>query len=343
MSADPPPSKKQKMTETVVIDPLGDVLIHLQGTTVQVSGNVLSLASSVFRTMLGGYFKDSRKHEIHLPEDDTEPFLLLCKVLHHQQYTDTDVPDATLLLALASLCDKYMCASVMKVHFNNWIYENLNTLQEPGLSACIKLSKLLLVSYIVDSAALFKHISEGTLEVLRKYAKDEALRNNCYKEMAHFLVRHNLSQKIESKRQEIDKAILNALVVMPFSQITDCTCPDGKEKHAGLFMENLCKVESLPIDIMATPVKFIFVRVCILPGDFPGSSRCPSSQGFMKETVIFGIHDIALRGLGLCLDCIKSDGQTGVEDRCRVCHDTDFASFSMNLATNLEDDSELLS
>ncbi|OKL58352.1 hypothetical protein UA08_06013 [Talaromyces atroroseus] len=143
-------------------------------------------SSPVFKAMLNGNFKEgqsnasSKDHaqEICLPEDDTTSFVLLSKILHHQQSVTSKFPDASALLALATLCDKYQCVGAVGVYFDKWILDNLNSSE--GTSSPEKISKLLLVSYIANIANAFKSISEGILSALRTQARTLKERNCWY-------------------------------------------------------------------------------------------------------------------------------------------------------------------
>jgi len=100
-----------------------------------VSSKVLSLASPVFRVMIGGRFKESVKlaekkacsetYDLPLPEDDAEATTILCKASHFSTNDVPEKPTTVCLERLAYLCNKYQCISAMKycsvLWLRNWM------------------------------------------------------------------------------------------------------------------------------------------------------------------------------------------------------------------------------
>lgn len=78
--------------ESIVLTPSGDLIItnktHDASTTFLVSSGAMCLASSVWRAMLEGDFKEADtskgKREIHFADDDPVALLMLLRVGHMQ-------------------------------------------------------------------------------------------------------------------------------------------------------------------------------------------------------------------------------------------------------------------
>lgn len=112
----------------------------LEAREPRVSSEVLSLASPVFRVMIGGKFKEgvelaektasSETYGLSLPEDDAEATTLICKILHFNIEGIPKKPNTLYLERLAYLCDKYQCINAVKncgnLRLRNWllVYEN---------------------------------------------------------------------------------------------------------------------------------------------------------------------------------------------------------------------------
>lgn len=175
------------MSSRVVIDPDGDIVLQLHqeqpsegaadGKTVGkkletweliVSSKVLSLASPVFRVMIGGRFKESvelaekktssETYNLPLPEDDADATIILCRILHFSINDVPEKPTTVCLERLAYLCDKYQCISAMKycggLWLRNWllVFDN----EDPSID---DLCRLLIFAYVIDLPYEFLGIS----------------------------------------------------------------------------------------------------------------------------------------------------------------------------------------
>lgn len=337
------PLKKRKREDEkkdVAIDPKGDIWVQLKDTKVLVSSNVLALASPVFDSMLNSKFRESKEHnlspngthEISLLEDDARAFVRLSKALHHQELCTPVVPA---LLNLAVLCDKYQCFGAMRIHFERWIIDNLS--QGKYLESPKKLSGLLLASYISDIPHLFKLISEVILDILRREWKDDTKRDSWYKMMVHPIVRHDLAKEIESKRQAIDRDVNNAFV-KAIGHSENCACGES-EKLISHFMNDLLRVKILPTGVKRMSPQNILRKL----QDFPRrphydlQNSCLLSKSSMGAEFSKAVEDAVLRGLGLCLDCIRSNGKTMIDGKCRVPHRSHRDEFGGKSATKESD------
>ena len=149
------------------IDPMGDIIFEVgeQRERIRVSSKVLALVSPVFTAMLQSGFKESvgagitpATPTIPLPEDDSQAFTLLARVIHHQLDHVPLELDIISLEKLACLCDKYGCTIAMVFCGTLWLERCTRVAQG------VELNRLLLVSYLLDLPDLFSDISWKILQ-----------------------------------------------------------------------------------------------------------------------------------------------------------------------------------
>ncbi|KAF2209640.1 hypothetical protein CERZMDRAFT_100423 [Cercospora zeae-maydis SCOH1-5] len=121
-----------KMAEVQQLAPNGDVKLICSSaatewsTEIIVSSVVLSLASPVFKVMLGPHFKEGatlasgEKLELPLPDDDAQAMLTICQVIH-MRAVSCSPPTAKQLLNIALLADKYDCRLALSYAMGEWI------------------------------------------------------------------------------------------------------------------------------------------------------------------------------------------------------------------------------
>jgi hypothetical protein len=175
------------MSSTVVIDPDGDILLHLlqeqltddasDGKTVGkkpesreliVSSKVLSLASPVFKAMLSSRFKEgielaeekasSKPYTLNLPDDNAEATTILCRILHFNMNDVPEKPTPVCLEDLAFLCDKYRCINAMKYCGSIWLRDWLVVYdsKDPSID---DLCRLLIFAYVINLPHEFLGVS----------------------------------------------------------------------------------------------------------------------------------------------------------------------------------------
>ena len=110
----------QKESSTVVdIDPEGDVYLVFPKKELRVSSKVLSVASTVFKALLGPKFSEGQAlssqlpGRVALPDDDTEAMEAICNVLHHRYYFSIPDPKARFMVEVAVASDKYDCTKAV--------------------------------------------------------------------------------------------------------------------------------------------------------------------------------------------------------------------------------------
>ena len=156
--------------EVQVIDPQGDLKLQNGSLTLLVSSNILMLTSTFFCRSLkeGGGFMESRDPPdranpptLVLHDEDSEAFMLICKILHFQ--TIDKPKDICKLKALADVCDFYGCQKAVSVHAQPWTKGwDLAILTKKGLS------DLLWAAYVFNLPETFARASVGLAVSLKK-------------------------------------------------------------------------------------------------------------------------------------------------------------------------------
>jgi hypothetical protein len=172
MATDPDPASDLTSLSTLpdgpttIIDPNGDVIVELSGSGrdvhLRVSSNVLSLASPLFADTLEPHFgnlpcaRTDGPSSIVLTGDDSEAFTLLCNTIHFRTDAIPQNPSPACLENLAVICDKYKCASAIKIHAASWMRKHPKEVRD--------LHRLLVVAYALDIPEAFSVISWEILQ-----------------------------------------------------------------------------------------------------------------------------------------------------------------------------------
>lgn len=121
---------------TRMVSSIGDVVflvgeaVATVATRLRVSSHHLITASSTFRAMLAGPFKEGLPQEslilkeIPLPKDDPEYMEMLMKIIHHQNKSVPTQLCPLAMLGLSKLAGKYDCAIALKFAASSWFYIN---------------------------------------------------------------------------------------------------------------------------------------------------------------------------------------------------------------------------
>lgn len=316
------------MEHLLVFQQDGDVLIQIKNYKLLVSRQKLSSVSAVFAAMLNEHFREGGKipfgdrqvHQVLLPEDDIDLVLLLCKIIYKRQDLIDGFPKGQCLLDLTVLCDKYQCVNSLQDELESMA---LHSLYFYGANDTQNLSTLLLVSYIIDSDEEFELISGYILSTFRARALEEKGRLSFYQLLHHPLVRVDFATKFELKYKELNQQI-DRLLSDPFQGLRNCCCcghPNTRAKRAGSFMEQLFKAKLMPTDIQRVSIREIKERVENLEEVHCHHFRyCAAPSKSLKEMLKEGVKDIQARGMGICLDCLKSNNRTALTGRCRTPH-----------------------
>jgi len=144
----------------VAIDPDGDTIFVLEGTELQVSSKVLSLASVVFTAMFGPHFLEGKHlnstnpRRVPLPEDDGGAMTALCNILHHRAgHVDKNLSSEQ-LEKLATVVDKYDCSQAITPWSGTWI-----AYVRQAASTIKEINRLVFPFYAFNDPDSFKEIT----------------------------------------------------------------------------------------------------------------------------------------------------------------------------------------
>jgi hypothetical protein len=321
-------SPRLQTDDILVFHPDGDVLIQIGKHKFLVSSEAFSFVSPVFDVMLRGGFREGTKalfgdrelHQVSLPEDNPDVVLLFCKILHNRENMIAKAPDGVCLLGLAVFCDKYQCTESLKPHLDKWIQKSLDTY---GVHEKQNACTLLLASYINDSEPTFRGLSELILRYFREQGLKKNERLSWYLLMQHPLIDVNFASAFETKHKAINCGI-DVIFEKPFKEMRSCTCQNNanvRAKKATSFYEQLFHGDLMSSDIRKVFITDIIQRVEKLPdGLCRHYNRCPLRTTSLKEILQRDVKWIETKGIGICLDCIKSNGRTRLAYQCRTRH-----------------------
>jgi hypothetical protein len=115
------------------VDPEGDLMLLVGSQnqqSIRVSSKMLSLASAVFATLLSPRFAEGRALAdigsstiliVPLPEDDPAAMVWICKALHFCYSSTVGGPAVAVLMATATLYDKYDLSKALCSWSHVWL------------------------------------------------------------------------------------------------------------------------------------------------------------------------------------------------------------------------------
>ena len=150
-----------QQVQHAVMDPEGDVILELHDRTLLVSSKIISLASPVFKAMLGPSFTEGRpdasgRSTLKLPKDDPEAIHALFSMLHLQyQLSEADF-NYKFLENLTVVADKYDCAKAVRA-LSTLFTQKLFELEKTWQS--LDFGRLLCPAYVFDDPSLFRDVT----------------------------------------------------------------------------------------------------------------------------------------------------------------------------------------
>lgn len=162
-------TSSRKVAE-ITFDKDGDVILVLPSPIALarflVCSRVLCYASPVFKAMLGkdSCFKEgaslaraqaSKPVEVVLKEDDPRAFLIILRILHHQQGLIKAEIEEDILYQLAILCDKYDLQPLL----GSWFRDRVSRMQDSD-SKVLTGSRWLTMSFMFGHTSLFTTLSK---------------------------------------------------------------------------------------------------------------------------------------------------------------------------------------
>ncbi|KAI6353170.1 hypothetical protein MCOR25_009143 [Pyricularia grisea] len=144
-----------------------DDTILERNVEILVSSSALITASTVFKSMLRGPFKEgsdlaeARGHvyRLALPEDNAIATLLFCEMVHFKANIPT--PNLELMEQLAAFHEKYQSTHILRFFGSMWINEHRRAqqLESSERQKCQQVCRMLVFAYVADMAQEFNELA----------------------------------------------------------------------------------------------------------------------------------------------------------------------------------------
>ncbi|KAF7593478.1 hypothetical protein BBP40_011484 [Aspergillus hancockii] len=288
-----------------VIDPEGDIIIECggNGDMFRVSSKILSTASPVFYVMFKPHFKEGAAMVagsiepvvIALPEDDPVAFLTLCSICMEN---------------LAVLVDKYQCRGAVVALGSVWLSKSARGLHVASMC------QLLLFAYVLDLPSKFLAISKEILFAYTRSFTDLALLRE------HCLFPDNILVEFERRRYELRRTIRKVIM----NQLDGlCASADNHNRYISFYMKKL-QANGFPgTDIFESRAFLqIWTDSFKLRTYHQWPCKINNCVGMTNNAANQNVeltrltNKIEAAALGICLDCLRSDGST--VGKCREIH-----------------------
>ncbi|KAH8686212.1 hypothetical protein BGZ61DRAFT_355339 [Ilyonectria robusta] len=307
-----------------------------------VSSKILSTASPVFQVMLDGRFRegvqlsdaktspDKEPFRLSLPDDDFAAMLLLCKVLHFKVSDIAARPNSDLLLALASVCDKYQCTQTLKycgaLWVRNWLLY-LDLLSQPPIE---DICRLLIFSYVADLPYEFCEVAWRLL--LHHKGPLAGEQTQAVQLIDHPLLYQDVGSYLDRKRFRFCEAFHRA-ITGPWTTWKWVSLSSGCYRARdviGRYTEALRKSGIVPyeVDLRDHRLGFLLRASSGLPylavKDCTNRYNCDCS-GDKKESLTKNLNVLSMnipkqKGWFGCLDCLKRGEMSSKDRECRLEH-----------------------
>ncbi|KKZ59854.1 hypothetical protein EMCG_05316 [[Emmonsia] crescens] len=308
----------------------------------QVSSDTLSEASEYFNRQFNSTWKESigrneansgpgrTPFSISLYDDDVDALILLFNVLHHKIPAIPREPTTADLLQLAVVADKYRCESAVFPWTRVWLQGYLAKLELPG-TVFEGDYELLYFTYILDLPQAFDKVSRY---ILFRYPADGLVGFS-----EHFLIRRNILAEFKTRNAEmfiqINECVQNAIDKI---QRRPCT---GKAQlilriHRALRRCGLWPLStaSKQFGVTETCTRISNIRLSKPPSSTGSSSdlypRFSHHRAYcydskvghyeFKTSLMLELDRLTEGMRGVCLDCVKTNGESEKERKCRVPH-----------------------
>ncbi|MCJ1371395.1 hypothetical protein MMC20_002610 [Loxospora ochrophaea] len=345
-----------QQVQHAVMDPEGDVILELHDRTLLVSSKIISLASPVFKAMLGPSFTEGRpdasgRSTLKLPKDDPEAIHALFSMLHLQyQLSEADF-NYKFLENLTVVADKYDCAKAVRA-LSTLFTQKLFELEKTWQS--LDFGRLLCPAYVFDDPSLFRDV---TRMLVYESADSNGIEFNASRygmseEMAELIPSEILAKLGYAERRM--KTSLQADLEDLISPLLHQPIPSYRRRQKHLLRLRECKVEAINfflvqlrshclwplakafrerlsdilrrLDGLTFANREVLCQSCDSKGWVTSDEACDACNlGFDRQ--VYGIMEKARAFEGLCLDCVKSKTASWQEgtQTCRIRHNVQTA------------------
>lgn len=311
---------------------------------VLVSSKVMSLGSPVFAAMLESNFiegisnhQGEGPHAIHLPDDDGDAMVLLCKIFHLDTADLTcSRPNRHMIRSLVILCDKYDCVATLRPWVALWY--PLDDLTDDTTN----LGEIMFIAFTLDLPKLFSLASWKVLlqqncpfELLEGYASERdcieppALLGCSSPSSRTLSFLHHLGE-LEVRRLELHRQLLRTVEEPLQMMLVWGPCRKTKE-YAYEYMQSLRDIGIWPRpskEKHEISLADALLRLrCFNDPVFQKTAdhvcdNCESMERFTRrkdkwnaQAIFFNIKK------GICLDCVKTSRKSRFNGTCRESHD----------------------
>ncbi|KAH0536866.1 hypothetical protein FGG08_006297 [Glutinoglossum americanum] len=315
--------------ETITLDSSGDVIFLVGGKTphhqksqlLLASSKILSLASPVFAAMFRHGFQEGKTlssrsmDPIPLPDDNPDAIILLFKVLHFRSRDVPWDPDLGTLAHLAVVCDKYDCVEAVAAWSRVWLMGNGGTGSVRGKVEDVVM--VLYVSYGLDVPSAF---SEASLVLIKDHSRSFELNPELPgSDITAELIPEHLAEDIQRAREglysKLDEAI--ATGIEPLIEMGGLWCV---RTRIGSYFTTLSNHNLWPPSALRkTSVQEALKRARAIIE--PERGAMPSSVQPIKAALGEALAKTVGGARGMCLDCVKTGGESAREGKCRITHE----------------------
>ena len=316
------------------IAPVGDIVLVVgnQGTRLRVHSVCMRNVSKVFDAMFGPHFSKGQPSsggspkEIAMPDDDASAMTIVCNVIHHRNDVLPDVLEASELVQLALVADKYDCALTLRYVMIQWL-----DFKDPVPFA--SLGHLLIAVYVIDNPDAFWRITHllinGTaisFQFLVDKRYDEIIPWSVYCKCKPvlgklFLLLIALPDLLEAARTRT--RLLLQDVLLKEMEYKKRGCCDHASKRAYAHMQALRRNSLWGASLfdMAINTAIEKARKMVHPTfrEDDWSSSCAHHKQQQTQGKRHSRLDDVSNFAGLCLGCVRS-GNAGAYLSCDITH-----------------------
>ena len=140
------------------------IVVGAEGSKVRlkVSTVTLSKASQYFHALFGPAFQEGGQladgKDIEIKEEDTEAFVVLCKLLHTQYEIPKERLPSKKILAIAVVADQYACVKAVSLPMTV-LFPLFECSGKPDALSMDEIAQFIIATYLLDHPQLFHHFT----------------------------------------------------------------------------------------------------------------------------------------------------------------------------------------